>query len=153
MCGVRARRVTLRRRTAYAGPLGLARRAGRAPTPPDAPDDQRSVEPGPEPEVELGTASYADTQETKHDKEHEKERDKVIQKRFLGDGESLNDGFVTLDEAAAYCSSNEKCAGYTVERQKHAAIDQMFVTFKDSASVSYSEGWDSYTKDVVKQEL
>jgi hypothetical protein len=72
---------------------------------------------------------------------------------YLGDGKSVHEAFMTVDNAKLYCDANSKCAGFTVDKTPAEPTMELFVRFKSNPIVSYDQNYASYVKDNVKSEL
>lgn len=72
---------------------------------------------------------------------------------YLGDGKTVHEAFMTIENAKMYCDVNAKCAGFTVDKEVPESTMELFVRFKSDPQVSYDPGFASYVKDTVKSEL
>lgn len=72
---------------------------------------------------------------------------------YLGDGQTLYEAFMSLEDARTYCDANVRCKGFTFDRQVATPSAEVFVRFKSDAQVSYDPEFASYVKDVLKSEL
>jgi len=72
---------------------------------------------------------------------------------YLGDGKTIHEAFMTIENAKMYCDVNTKCAGFTIDKEPQETTNELFIRFKSNPQVSYDPNFASYVKDNVKSEL